>query len=132
MSEARPVELRFCMDVEYLEPVIDLGFIDGVAPYEDLDSTALRKYVDKTAEKYKQEVTLEALDTIIRKQLHMDMKDRNAKSRMHSIFKNFVTTMLRNGLKWILESNQKVAAAHVLSEIKPNSLHDRSRSDIDL
>lgn len=73
---------------------------------------------------------MEALDIIVRKTLRMDVNDRSEKSRMESLFARYVTLLRRNGLKWLLESNQKGAVSHVLSAVNPKSLSDCLTSDL--
>ncbi len=41
---ARPVNLKFCVDAEFLESAISLGFIPGATSYEELDEKTLRTF----------------------------------------------------------------------------------------
>lgn len=59
------------------------------------------------------------------------MKERSAKSIIHSLFTNYVAFLRQNGLKWLFDCNQKISVLHFLSEIKPKSLRDHLRSFID-
>lgn len=95
----RPVELRFCIEIEYLESAIDLGFIREATSYNELTDEILRQYLAEKAEESNQAVKLEALDSIVRRTLRMDVNYRSAKYRMKSIFARYVTILRRNGLK---------------------------------
>lgn len=126
----RPVSLKFCVDPEYLESAIAFGFIEAET-YEDLTDSVLRKYLEKKAEESPEAITLEAIDSIVDRDLRMNMGDKNARSRMESLVVSYHTLLRRHGLSWILKSNQKVAVMHVLSAVKPTSLRNRLQSDLD-
>lgn len=127
----RPVNITFCVDPEYLESAIALDLISDVESESELTDTVLRSYLERKAEESKESVNLDALDMIVERDLHMDMTDRNAKSRMESLFVSYHALLRRNGISWLLKTNQKVAVSHVLSAVRPKSLQDRLQSDLD-
>ena len=61
----------------------------------------------------------------------MDMKDKNARSRMESLFVSYHKLLRRHGVSWIVKNNQKVAVGHVLSCIKPATLQSRLQSNLE-
>lgn len=73
-------------------------------------------------------VTLDKLDEILSHDFHSNVKTNNANARMQDLFTNCHTILSRNGPKWTITDNQKVAVRHVLSAIKPASLRDRLQS----
>lgn len=75
-------------------------------------------------------MTLETLDSIVENNLHTNMKEKSAKNRMEDLFSSYHTILARNGLKWIITDNQKIAVRHVLSAIRPTALKDRLQSDL--
>lgn len=99
--------------------------------YSKLTDTDLRKYLDSKAEESKKNLTATDVDIIVDKDLHMDMSIRSARSRMELLFMNYTAILRRNGLKWVLQSNQKLAVQHVLSAIKPQALRKRLESDLE-
>lgn len=126
----RPVDLKFCVDVEFLESSIALGFITDAPDYKSLTDEQVRNFLSKRAEESKEVVTLEKLDGIVSRELRTNMRNTNAAARMQDLFTNYHTILVRNGLKWIIKDNQKVAVYHVLSAIRPNSLKERLESDL--
>lgn len=46
----RPIDLKFCIDVEYLESALPLGFIKDAESYSSLADDILREYLDTKAE----------------------------------------------------------------------------------
>ena len=128
---ARPVQLKFCVDSEYLASAIDLGFVDGVDTIEELTDPLLRAYLEKKAETSKETVTLSALDKMVEKHLSMNMSDPSATSRMQGLFISYTTLLRKSGLSWVLKENQKVAVQHVLSAINPTTLRTRLSEDLE-
>lgn len=133
----RPVNLKFCVDADYLESVIELGLIkdgddqDAVTSVEALTSRTLRSFLNSKVKENKDTVDLSSLDSIIKSQLKMDMSDRNAQSRVENLFISYRTLLRRNGLGWIVSANQKVAVQHVLSAVRPASLQARLKSNLE-
>ena len=127
---ASPVNLKFCVDPEYFESAIALGFIEGATGYDTLTDARLRSYLEEKSKESRDAVTLETLDGIVSRELRTEMSDKNAKSRMQSLFVSYHAMLKRNGVAWILNSNQKVAVFHVLSAVRPK--HLRNRLDADL
>lgn len=82
----RPVDLKFCMDVDFLESSIDLGFITNDTSYEDLTDEQVRAFVETRSADSKEVVTLEKLDKIVKNELRTNMKNSNAKARMQDLF----------------------------------------------
>jgi transposase InsO family protein len=127
----RPVKLKFCVDPEYLESIIALGFIKDVQSYESLTDEILRQFLETKSQESKESVTIDILDKIVDRSLKMDMTDRNAESRMQNLFVSYHGILRRNGIAWLLTANQSVAVGHVLSAVRPTALHDRLTSDLE-
>lgn len=84
-----------------------------------------------TSQKETQETTtLEHLDELVEQRLTNGMRNSNGKACMQDHFSSYVTLLARNGLKWLIEENYKVAVYHVLSAVYPFSRHDRFKSDL--
>lgn len=49
---------------------------------------------------------------------------------MQDLFNSYHTSLMRNGFKWILDENRKVAVEHVLSAMGPPSLKDLVTADL--
>ena len=130
-SEAiRPVNLKFCVDPAYLESAIALGFIEA-DDYDSLTDSVLRVHLEGKDKESEDSVTLEALDDIFERELKMDMKDTNTRSRIETLFVSYHSILRHNGIVWLLDANQKVAVGHVLSAIRPKTLKDRLESDLE-
>lgn len=127
-----PVRLQFCVDQEWLESIIDLGLITGVDTFSALSDSTLREYLSLKAEESREVITMEKLDKLVQDELHINMADKDARSRMESLFVSYQSLLRRNGLKWLTQENQTVAVMHVLSAVRPVSLQIRLRSDLSL
>jgi len=101
----RPVNIKFCVDPEFLEFATVLGFIDGADTVEDLTDEMLRDYLDEQAQESQETVSLTTLDTIVEEELHMDMSDRSARSRMQGLLISCHKLLRRHGLSWVLKTN---------------------------
>lgn len=130
-ENVRPVNIKFCVDPDYLESLIALNLIPDVKDYDSLTDDTLRAFLDEKAEESREATNLDSLDIIVEQQLRMDMKDRNAKSRMENLFVAYHTILRRNGLAWVVNENGKLAVTHVLSAILPRSLKTRLQSDLE-
>ena len=126
----KPVNLKFCVDAEWLESTVALGFIEPIDTVEQLTDERFRAYLDSKAEESKEVVSLSKLDELVSQELRTDMRDANATSRIQNLFINYMTLLRRHGLSWIIKENQKVAVGHVLSAIRPTSLQSRLDSDL--
>lgn len=70
--------LPFCVDPEWLESLIALGFIPGVTAAKEVSDFALRSYLNGKCEESKDVVTLESLDEVVCRELRTKMADSNA------------------------------------------------------
>lgn len=130
-SEAiRPVELKFCVDAEWLESRIALGFLKEATDYATLTDDQVRAFLDKRCKESKKTVTLEQLDRIVAQKLRTNMGNRDAEARMEDLFTDYHTLLQRSGLGWLIKDNPKIAVYHVLSAIRPQNLADRLTADL--
>lgn len=120
------------MNSEWLESVIDLGFIEKVTEYDNLTDDQLRTYLDSNVESSKDVITIDMLDKNLEDNMRMDMNDKDATSRIEKLFISYKSLLRRNGLPWVHEDNEKVAVYHVLSAICPESLQRRHESDLEI
>lgn len=63
--------------------------------------------MEQKAEAPKKCANLEARDKLLHRELHMNMKDLDAKSRIQNLFINHHSLLRRNILAWILQSSPK-------------------------
>lgn len=84
-----PVELKFCVDVDFLEYSVVLGFIEGVSSYDDLTDYHIRILLEACALESKSVVTLEKPDKIIKEELYTNMKSKEDKESMPYLFVNY-------------------------------------------
>lgn len=117
-----PVQLKFCVDAEWIESLIELGFIDGVSLYDDLSKQVLRDYLEKKSEESKNATTIDALGKLVTNNLRIDMTDTNARSRIENLFESYHVLLRRNRLSWLTKDNEKICVYHILSAIRPDSL----------
>ena len=130
-SEAlRPVNLMFCVDSVYLKSAIALCFIE-TDDYDSLTDLFLRAHFEGKAKESENPVTLEALNDIVERELEMNMKDKNARSRKETFFVSYHPILRRNGIAGLLDANQKVSVAYVLSPIWLKTVKDRLESDLE-
>ena len=64
----RPVNLKYCVDSEYIESAVVLGFLEADS-YDALTDQILRKNLEEKSEESPEAVTLEDLDSIMDKEL---------------------------------------------------------------
>lgn len=88
----KPVDLTFCVDVEFLESSIALRFIGDAISYKKHTDTQVRKFFEGRTNDSKEVVTLEALDKIVKDELRTNMKNNDAKARMQDVFANYHTS----------------------------------------
>lgn len=62
---SRPVQLKFCVNSEWLESVIHLRFIKGVTKYGDHTDNQLQMYPISKTESTKDVVTIDMLDKFV-------------------------------------------------------------------
>lgn len=126
----RPFGLKFWFDIEYIKPSIALSFISGVKSYEDLQTDALRSYLEMQASDSRAIVTLSTLKQTVKRELLLNIKNRDAISRIRNLFIDYNTPLQQNGLSWLLEKNQMVAVQHVLIALRSAKLRKRLESNL--
>lgn len=103
-----PVNMKFCVDMKWLESTIALGFIDGIEEYDRLSDKVLFDFLESLAKEPKETINIESLDEIIGRELRMNISDTNAGSRVKNLFKSYPAILCRNGLTRLLKESQKV------------------------
>lgn len=131
LEPLRPVNLKFCVDAQFLRSTIRLGFIEDVMSYEELTDTQLTAYLESMCGESTEFMTLSTLDALVKSKLRMNMREKSALRRMQYLFSSYDTLLEESGLLWVLDSNQKVAIGHVLSVIKPEGLQFRLQDDLE-
>lgn len=71
------VNLKFCVDSEYLESAIALVFIE-TNDYDALNDKVLPVHLDEKPKESQETVAPDSCNDIAEKELKMDMKDKNA------------------------------------------------------
>lgn len=99
----RPVDFKSCVDVDFLESMIALGFIAEVNSYDELTDTKLCVFLEERAKKANDVVTIDMLDKIVQSAVRTNMKNSNAKACMQELFSFYHT----NGLGWNVKGNKK-------------------------
>lgn len=61
----KPVDLKFCVDVAFLESAIGFGFFPDVQNHKEITDKQLREFLDSLCEETKKAVTLEQLDKLV-------------------------------------------------------------------
>lgn len=100
----RPVSLKFCVDIEYVEASLLLGVIEGAGEhYDDLTDESLRAHLEQKATTSPETISLDRLDSIIKAELRMNMKDISSRSRMLSLFVSYTSIIKRHGSAWVIK-----------------------------
>lgn len=92
--------MKYCVDAEWLELLIDLGFIHMVCSHDDLSDDQLKSYLTKKAEETKSVVTIDTLNRLVETELHTDMTDINARSRIENYVFSYKSLLPQSGLIW--------------------------------
>lgn len=95
----RPVSLKFWIEIDQLESVIDLGFIPNVSDFGELSDTALCNLLDGKIDEDKTITTVLDIDTLVVKEICMNMSVKSAWSRMELLFMSYSTLLRRHGLE---------------------------------
>lgn len=82
---ARPVDLKFCVDVDLLESSILLGFIKEASSYEHLTDQKVRAFLESRSVESREVVTLEKLDEIVAINLRTNMRITNGCALARSV-----------------------------------------------
>lgn len=88
-----PVNITSCVNLDFLESTITLGFIDDVSTYEDVTDAAVQTFLEERVKESKDAVTLDVLEKIVRTELRTNMKHSNRKAGMYDLFCIFHTIL---------------------------------------
>ena len=127
----RPVNLTYCVDPEWLRSIVDLNLIPDFTDYEMVKDEILRTFLEERSRTTTTTISLSAVNSIIDKELKMDMADTSAPMRMKNRFASYLSVLRRHGLQWITKSRPKTAITHVIAAVKPKSLRTKLESNID-
>lgn len=119
MKNDQPVSLKIFVDPEWLEPMIEFDFIDNVESYDDLMEKLLRAYFNEKAQESRELLAIESNTRIVENELRMYMRDTDARFCVENLFESYVMIFGRQGLSCVLKNNQRVAANHVCSIVRP-------------
>lgn len=73
-------EPQIFVSFEWLESLIGLDLLDGVLAYEELTAAVRRYFHENKAEESKEVVTLDVFNSLVDKELRIDMADSNTHS----------------------------------------------------
>lgn len=93
-----PVDMKYCVELDVLKSTIEMGIIANKRKYDTLNDNALRQYLENEAADSRSTRTLSGLDAIVRKDLNMDIKNKDARSRMKSLLIEYLTLLRIHGL----------------------------------
>lgn len=82
---ALPVNIKYCVDVDFLESSIDLGFIPNATSYDTITDVEVRAFLDGRVNQ-KKVVTFSKLDKIVEDEFEQNIKKTNATARMQDLF----------------------------------------------
>lgn len=127
---AWPVDLKFCVNVEFVELSSALDFILDVTNYAELTDEQVREFLRERLKESKEVVNLDKLDEALKAELSTNMKNSNATAYMQDLFSSYITILSRYGLRWIITEYEKVAVQHAISTVWPILLKNRLKSDL--
>lgn len=73
------MELKFCVEVDVLKSAISLDLIEYVSDYDNLGEKELQAYFDKESAESRSTLTLSVLESIVWKEIIMDMENKDAR-----------------------------------------------------
>lgn len=82
----RLVDIKYCLDAEWIGSELELGFIECFNNYNALKEGDLWKYLEYNAEEFKEAVNLDGGDDTVKQELNIDMLDSSALSQIKSFF----------------------------------------------
>ena len=129
---ALPIGLKYCVDASKLEAAINQKLIAEVSDYNSLTDECLRLFLEEEIEEDGDQLSLDEIDNIMSKGLSMDMRNRNAKSRMRNLFIDYQALLTEHNIEWVIADHPKLAADHIISAVKPHSLQKKLRDTCNL
>lgn len=94
----RPVNLKFCIDPEYLESPVTLGLIPDVEDHDTPTNWALRSYLDYRFQAPQESMSLDTLENVVDRDLRMDITDTSARSPMEFVLVSHHALFRSNGI----------------------------------
>lgn len=104
-ESVRSVNLKFCVDGDFIESSITLGFIDAGTDYNSLTDEQVRKFLDDSCQESKDSMTLESLDAFSDRDLRTVMEITNAATHLQGLFNKYHRILSRHALTWIVKEN---------------------------
>lgn len=86
LEATRGVGVKSCLNIEFVNSMIALGWIFSVTSYHNFTNSQLSSYLGAEASKSRAIVTISLLETIVRRAFKIDMKNVDVSSRMRNLF----------------------------------------------
>lgn len=92
-----PIDLKYCVDVEFLQANIGLGFLEA-NPHDDLTDDFERAFLEEGGGESKEHINIYQLNKMLAAHLCTNMRNNNAAARMKDLFKSYYALHTRHGL----------------------------------
>lgn len=124
-----PVELRYCVNADWLDFIIDFGPIVDVLHYDGIHDVQLNINFESKEQEDEDGVTIKALDNFAWNDSRF-VNDSNAGSRIKNLFASFFSSLWRNGLSGVMKKHQGIAVRYIMAEVRSLSLKLKIESDL--
>lgn len=98
-ERGRPVDNKFCNDVDFLDSSIDLDFIKHELSYDTTRDQEERAFPEERPKNSRESMTVDKLDKLVANELRTNMKNSNTIARMQDLISQYQTILRRNGMK---------------------------------
>lgn len=108
-ESANPVELKFFVSSESVQAVLGVYYIPEVDYYESLSEDEHCELLRSKAVASKDVILIDKLDNIFKDHLRIDMKDKNALSRIENIFVSWKSLLRKFGHALVTTESENIA-----------------------
>jgi hypothetical protein len=130
-SSLTPVSLATSIDPDILEGLIFTGQLpDECVTVLDVTDRHISAWLKEHLKNDSRFTTEDEIDTLVKNNLRMRVKERNVNLRVLSLFSDYNKLLKDHGLEWLLTKNPKECVQHIISAVRPVELQKRVSEDL--
>lgn len=96
------IALKYCMEHEYLDSLLTLGFIPGAETHNDLQYANLREYLETQERASKQAITIQKLNRRGKADFKTNRHDKESVGRTHNLLASYHALLDMHSVRWVM------------------------------
>lgn len=119
-----PVSLLSSIDEDLLRSMVMLDMLPGAEKYEDITDQTISRWLNKIEFPFRPPTTPKQITDAVVKNVRISYEDSNPRSRIESLFIDYITFLRSKNWDFIITKNTDLAVSHICTLIRPYALQE--------